>query len=65
MRTKRAPVSLTIHYRHPQRPDEAGIVLVGDQAKVLEVKSRLECRGFVITEIVTPTFAKPAQHQSD
>jgi hypothetical protein len=59
------PVSLTIRYRHPLRPDEAGMTVVADQAKASEMKDQLECRGFLVIEIVTPRFAKPTHHQSD
>jgi hypothetical protein len=51
-------------YRHPQRPDEAGVVVVPDQAKVPEIKDRLEIRGFLVIEIATAPFTK-AQYQSD
>jgi len=52
------PVSLTILYRHPQRPDEAGMTVVRDQAKATAMKDQLEHRGYLVIEIVTPTFAK-------
>lgn len=58
------PMSLTIMYRHPRRPDEAGMVLVPDRAKALEVKDQLENRGFVVIAIATALFAR-ASHQSD
>ncbi len=51
-------MSLTIMYRHPQRPDEAGVVVVSDKAKAEEVKDQLENRGFLIIEIATAPFAK-------
>jgi N-dimethylarginine dimethylaminohydrolase len=57
-------MSLTIKYRHPQRPDEAGVVVVPDQAKAAEIKDQLETRGFRVIEIVTAPFAK-ARYQSD
>jgi N-dimethylarginine dimethylaminohydrolase len=57
-------MSLTIAYRHPQRPDEAGVVLVPDRAKAAEMKDQLENRGFLVIEIATASFTK-ARHQSD
>jgi hypothetical protein len=61
---KHSPMSLTIMYRHPQRPDEAGVVVVPDKAKAAEMKDQLENRGFLIIEIATAPFAK-AHHQSE
>jgi hypothetical protein len=52
-------VSLTILYRHPRRPDEAGITVVADKAKATAAKDQLEHRGYLVIEIVTATFAKP------
>jgi hypothetical protein len=52
------PVSLTILYRHPRRPDEAGMTVVGDQAKALAMKDQLEHRGYLVIKIVAATFAK-------
>jgi hypothetical protein len=52
-------VSLTILYRHPRRPDEAGMTVVADQAKAVAVKDELEHRGYLIVKIVTAPFAKP------
>jgi hypothetical protein len=49
---------LTILYRHPQRPDEAGMTVVANQAKAIAVKDQLEHRGYLIIEIATATFAK-------
>jgi len=51
-------VSLTILYRHPRRPDEAGMSVVADQAKATAMKDQLEHRGYLIVKIVTATFAK-------
>jgi hypothetical protein len=42
---------LTILYRHPQRPDEAGMVVVTDQAEAEEEQIRLESRGFRVVEV--------------
>jgi hypothetical protein len=52
-------VSLTILYRHPRRPDEAGMTVVADQAKAIPMKDQLEHRGYLVIEILTATFAKP------
>lgn len=52
-------MSLTILYRHPRRPDEAGMTVVADQAKAIAMKDQLEHRGYLVIEILTPTFAKP------
>jgi hypothetical protein len=57
-------MSFTILYRHPKRPDEAGVVVVSDRAKAAEMKNQLENRGFLVSEIATARFAK-ANHQSD
>ena len=43
-------MSVAIKYRTPRRPGEAGVVLVGKQAHVAEVKERLERHGAVIVE---------------
>jgi hypothetical protein len=51
-------VSLTILYRHPQRPDEAGMTVVADHAKAIAMKDQLEHRGYLVIEILTATFAK-------
>jgi len=61
---KHLPMSLTITYRHPQRPDEAGVVVVPDRAKAAEMKDQLENRGFLVIEIAIAPFAR-AHHQSD
>ena len=52
-------MSLTILYRHPGRPDEAGMTVVADQAKAAAVKDQLERRGYLIIKIATAIFAKP------
>jgi hypothetical protein len=64
VREKYSAMSLRIRYRHPQRPDEAGLALVLDQAKAAEVKEQLENRGFVIID-VTPAPVAKGHHQSD
>ena len=57
-------MSLTIMYRHPQRSDETGVVIVPDKAKAAEMKDQLENRGFLIIDIVTAPFAK-SNYRSD
>jgi hypothetical protein len=52
-------VSLTILYRHPLRPDEAGMTVVADQAKAKTMKDQLELRGYLVIDILTATFVKP------
>jgi hypothetical protein len=52
-------VSLTILYRHPRRPDEAGMTVVADQAKAIAMKDQLEHRGYLVIKILSATFAKP------
>jgi hypothetical protein len=52
-------VSLTILYRHPRRPDEAGMTVVADKAKAIAMKDQLEHRGYLVIKILTATFAKP------
>jgi len=57
-------MSLTITYRHPRRPDEAGVVVVPDRAKAEEIKDQLEDRGFLVIAVTPAPFDK-AKHQSD
>ncbi len=52
-------MSLTILYRHPRRPDEAGMTVVADQAKATAMKVQLEHRGYLVIRIVSAPFAKP------
>ena len=52
-------MSLTVLYRHPRRPDEAGLTVVTDQAKAMAMKTQLEHRGYLVIKILTATFAKP------
>ena len=51
-------MSLTILYRHPRRPDEAGMTVVSDQTKAAAMKAQLEHRGYLVIKIVAATFAK-------
>lgn len=52
-------MSLTILYRHPRRPDEAGMTVVADQAKAIAMTDQLERRGYLVIQILTATFAPP------
>ena len=54
-------MSLTILYRHPSRPDEAGMTVVADQAKVAATRTQLELRGFQVVKIVPAAYAKPVR----
>jgi hypothetical protein len=48
----------TIFYRHPARPDEAGISYVPDIAHAAAMKDQLVKRGFRIVKVVpTPVTA--------
>jgi hypothetical protein len=49
---------MTILYRHPQRPDEAGMTVVADRATAAAMKDKLENRGFLVVKIMTATFAR-------
>jgi hypothetical protein len=51
-------VSSTILYRHPRRPNEAGMTVVADQFKAAAMKAQLEQRGYLVVKIVTAAFAK-------
>jgi hypothetical protein len=51
-------VSLTILYRNPRRPDEAGMALVADPSKAAAMKDQLEHRGYLVIKIIAATFAK-------
>jgi hypothetical protein len=54
-------MSVTIFYRHSQRPDEAGRVRVPDDKYAVALKDQLEKRGFQVVEIVpAPARAVPA-----
>jgi hypothetical protein len=51
-------MSVTILYRHPQRPDEAGMTCVGNDADAAALKDQLERRGFEIVKMTaTPETA--------
>ncbi len=57
-------MSLKILYRHPRRPDEAGMTVVANEAKAAAMKDQLENRGFLVIEVAITPFAK-AVPQSD
>jgi len=57
-------VRAKILYRHTRRPDEAGLVIVPDQAQVTEMKDQLEKRGYLVLKIDTAPNV-PAYLQSD
>jgi len=51
-------VSLVIHYRHPQRPEEGCMAMIADQAQAEAMLKRLERQGFLVEKI---TFAAATQ----
>ncbi len=51
-------MSLTILYRNPRHPDEAGMAVVGDEAEAAEMKGQLEHSGYLVIEIVAAPFVK-------
>ena len=51
----RAEMSVTIFYRHPARPDEAGMTHVPDDRYATALKDQLEKRGFLVVEVVPAT----------
>jgi hypothetical protein len=57
-------VRVKILYRHPRRPDEAGIVIAPDQAQATEMKDQLEKRGYQVLKIDAAPSAL-AHRQSD
>ncbi len=54
-------MSLTILYRNPERPDEAGIIMIADQAKAAAMIDQLEERGFVVDKITFGPSPRSAQ----
>lgn len=51
-------MSLTILYRNPRQPDEAGMTVVANLAKADAVKDQLEQRGYLVIKVMTATFTK-------
>jgi hypothetical protein len=45
-------MAVIIRYRHPLRPDEAGMTRVPNDADAAAIKKQLERRGFQIIEIM-------------
>jgi hypothetical protein len=57
-------MSVTIFYRHSQRPDEAGMTRVPDDEYATILKDQLEKRGYRVVEIVpAPTMVAPDRPQ--
>jgi hypothetical protein len=51
-------MSVTIFYRHSQRPEESGMTRVPDDAYGAALKDQLEKRGFLVIEIVSAPDSK-------
>jgi hypothetical protein len=51
-------MGVTILYRHPQRPDEAGRIRVPDNGYAAALTDQLEKRGFLIVEVVPASASK-------
>jgi hypothetical protein len=43
-----------IRYRHPRRPDEAGMTIIADEAQAQAMIERLEQRGFQVEKLPVP-----------
>jgi len=54
-------VTLTILYRNPQRPDEAGMTMIAGQANAEAMIERLEQQGFLVEKVTFGPFATSAQ----
>jgi hypothetical protein len=55
---------VVIKYRNPHRPDEAGMVLICDPSRVVEIEKRLRRSGFVIVaEGGAVSSARPSESQ--
>jgi|HubBroStandDraft_6_1064221.scaffolds.fasta_scaffold244290_3 hypothetical protein len=50
-------MSLTILYRHPDRPEEACMTMIAGQTDAAAVVDQLEKRGFVVEKITARSFA--------
>jgi hypothetical protein len=50
-------MTLTILYRHRDRPDEAGMTMISPQAQVAAAVGKLEKRGFVVDKITARSSA--------
>jgi hypothetical protein len=49
-------VSLTILYRNPKRPDEAGMTMIVGQPEAGAMIDQLEKRGFIVDKITFAPF---------
>jgi len=56
-------MALTILYRHPDRPCEAGMTMISAQARVAEMVDQLEKRGFVVDKITAWSPHEKAKHR--
>jgi hypothetical protein len=61
----RADMSVTIFYRHRQRPDVAGMTRVPNDAYAETLKDQLESRGFQVIEVVPARTAPSPQLGAD
>jgi len=50
-------MTLTILYRHRDRPHESGMTMISGQEKVAAAVGRLEKRGFVVDKITARSSA--------
>jgi hypothetical protein len=50
-------MTLTILYRHRDRPEEAGVTMISAQEMVAAAVDRLEARGFVVDKITARSSA--------
>ena len=50
-------MSLTILYRHPDRPEEACMTMIAGQTDAAAVVDQLEKRGFVVEKITARSLA--------
>jgi hypothetical protein len=53
-------MTLTILYRHRDRPDEAGMIMISSQAEVTARVNQLEKRGFVVDKITARSVTRTA-----
>ena len=52
-------MTLSILYRHRDRPDEAGMTMIAAQENVAAMVDQLERRGFVVEKITARSLANP------
>jgi hypothetical protein len=53
-------MSVILRYRHPARPDEAGISYAPDDTYAADLTDRLVRRGYEVVKIVSAPNAAPA-----